>query len=237
MALVKKAASATTMIPIRYRLVLWVVFLAPFAAWSSVFASCALHEYRHRSRVNDLSSVRWVKDGKPLAVSLTMENRGERDDFKIAVTDDGGNTIYSCSVEMYRYTWKTTGFVKAVQADADDELEILICGSTLLCRTCDSGDCPPREVPKEFFAKRPRGGFSFVLDWNGREVREVLPLKGARGDVDVVLEDWDTLDRKWHITLSGLVLLILGYLTLGVLFLIGWWMFKKWSGHREMGQS
>lgn len=236
MALVKKAASATTLIPTRYRLVLWVVFLAPFAAWSSVFASCALHEYRHRNRVNDLSSIRWMKDGKPLTVSLTIENHGERGDFKIAVTDDGGDTIYSCSVGAYRYIWKTDGFVKAVQADDDDDLEILICGSTLLCRTCDSRDCPPREVPKEFFAKRPRGGFSFVLDWNGREVREV-PLKRARGDVDAVLEDWNTLNGKWHRTISGLVLLILGYLTLGVLLLIGWWMLKKRPGHSEVDQS
>lgn len=213
-------------IPTKTRLVFWIGFLTPALAWSVFLGSCGLIQCAHHSGLKDPSSIRWSSKGKRYSVSSVFQDKVGQDQYNITVKDDKGTVVFRCELTAYKSRERIPGFVTAIQADGDDDIEILACGMETFCKLCEgSRKCEKRKMPPEFFENKIPSAV-FLLDWHQGRVREV-PLKRSGGKVRRVVADWDALNRKRWSVLTWLAWLVLGYLFLGSAALVVWSQYKK----------
>lgn len=178
------------------RIIKWLFLLVPLLLWLSLVGSCMYKQHRIDQLIGKADGLVWGDESRQLAVQIKKKPEGETYHYLIQVMKTDGSIAHESEIVIDFDMWGG-GFVEALNADDDAELEVVAWG-----------------------AHEAEG--SYFLDYSGGHV-EQRPLSEASNEMKTFVRDWHAAhvtDRAGvfflffplagYYVLLGLVLLIVG---------------------------
>ena len=109
------------------RVIKWIFLLVPILLWLSLAGSCMYKQHRTDRLMKEADGLIWGDGPDQLIVHVKEEAEGEKDHYLIQIMKSDGKVAHKSEINIDRDMWGG-GFVKAINADDDAELEVVAWG-------------------------------------------------------------------------------------------------------------
>ncbi|MBW1692741.1 MAG: tetratricopeptide repeat protein [Deltaproteobacteria bacterium] len=115
-------------LPVKRSVIKWIFLLVPILLWLSSIGSCIYKHYRTDQFMKEADGLIWGDNSTRLIVRVQDKLIGEKNHYRILVVKPDGKIAHESEMIIDNDMWGG-GFVKAVNADDDAELEVVAWGA------------------------------------------------------------------------------------------------------------
>lgn len=146
------------------KLLKWILLFGPLLGWLALTGSCLFKDYRTDRILHNADGLTWHHGSQRIVVDIEETFSGETTTFRVHIRQ-GDRSLHETAMTVDNDMWGG-GFVKAVQADTDEDLEIVLWGRRETGRVLDHQNGRIVETPFDQagnrYASWPKDGMTIT---------------------------------------------------------------------------
>ena len=161
-------------LPVKKRLIKWLFLYVPILLWLLTVGSCIYKQHRTDRLMMEAEGLIWGDNSAQLIVHVQEKMIGEENHYQIQVVKPNGEIVHESEMVIDYDMWGG-GFVKAVNADDDEELEVVAWGAHEE-RESFYLDYLESNVQKKSFSKASTETKSLAREWHNAQFADEVPF-------------------------------------------------------------